>query len=483
MEYESNILKRLIKTYGVVGNPRYISEIIKEFIVQGKERFPELFTYQSDWLAHIDVFGLNPSYTVSYTGQSFYAPNTLEKPVKSAILKGNTLVNIVNNGNWAQGGPYGDLFTQNISIKKGQIYTVIGKTEESDIIDDSQSAPALRICTGTNNSGTSLLFIQQSDVVIKQTFTNNENDTIHIRFFNQRTNYKKLMIIEGDHTQEDIPYFEGMQSVKMPVLRTTGKNLFDINGDINQKFSYMVGGSGNVILGANSFRADSYSSDHHGKGVILNLKPNTTYTISGHVENFGNVNFMTGGWNPRHRIVKANGYFKTTYTPADGEVETCLSFVTFSTSSDPKAIFSNIQVEESPTPTQCEPYKSNILTVNEEVELGSVGEVKDELNLLTGQLTQRTETRAYQEGDESNSEVLTDMTNTRYKLPKEAIKTVDLTILEQYGQNVKQLMTFNGGTHFNAKSLEGSPLPSISVTVETDLVETLKVCSLEGNTM
>ena len=40
MKYESDILKRLINTYGVVGNPRYISEIIKEFIVRGKERFP-----------------------------------------------------------------------------------------------------------------------------------------------------------------------------------------------------------------------------------------------------------------------------------------------------------------------------------------------------------------------------------------------------------------------------------------------------------
>ena len=42
MKYESTILKRLIDTYGVVGNPHYISEIIKEFIIQGKERYPEL---------------------------------------------------------------------------------------------------------------------------------------------------------------------------------------------------------------------------------------------------------------------------------------------------------------------------------------------------------------------------------------------------------------------------------------------------------
>ena len=102
MKYESDILKRLINTYGVVGNPRYISEIIKEFIIQGKECYPDLFTYQSDWLAHIDEFGLNPSYTVSYTGQSIYAPNTLERPVKSAILKGSTKYRDIDTGEFLE---------------------------------------------------------------------------------------------------------------------------------------------------------------------------------------------------------------------------------------------------------------------------------------------------------------------------------------------------------------------------------------------
>ena len=95
------------------------------------------------------------------------------------------------------------------------------------------------------------------------------------------------------------------------------------------------------------------------------------------------------------------------------------------------------------------------------MELGSVGEVKDELNLLTGQLTQRTETRAYQEGDESNSEVLTDMTNTRYKLPKEAIKTVDLSDSVVY--------SYKDTTHYTCSSEDGSLVPSLSIDVPTDL--------------
>ena len=35
------------------------------------------------------------------------------------------------------------------------------------------------------------------------------------------------MILIGDYTNVDTPYFEGMQSVRMPVLTTVGKNLFD----------------------------------------------------------------------------------------------------------------------------------------------------------------------------------------------------------------------------------------------------------------
>lgn len=125
------------------------------------------------------------------------------------------------------------------------------------------------------------------------------------------------------------------------------------------------------------------------------------------------------------------------------------------------------------------PYKSNILTVNEDVELGSVGEVKDELNLLTGQLTQRTETRAYQEGDESNSEVITDMANTRYKLPKESIKTVDLSILDQDGATVEKLNTFKDITHVSCSVDEGSIYPYVEMEVATSNDEDLAAIGLK----
>ena len=213
----------------------------------------------------------------------------------------------------------------------------------------------------------------------------------------------------------------------------------------------------------------------------------------------------------------------------------------------------NIHLEVGDKATSYEPYKSNILTVNEDVTLRGISDVKDELDCLTGEVTQRigevvldgseqiavyTEnddiltsfgiSNVFEESQDINTKLISianfrficygnkhlyilnvphsligtnkDMLASerincfkkylqqnpiivQYELATPTIKTVDLTILDQNGQNAKQLMSFNGGTHFNTGSLEGSLIPSVSVTVETDLEETLKVCSLEGNTM
>ena len=80
-----------------------------------------------------------------------------------------------------------------------------------------------------------------------------------------------------------------------------------------------------------------------------------------------------------------------------------------------------------------EPYKSNILTVNEDVTLRSNGNICDELNLLTGQLTQRID---------EDGEVLS----------QEVIKTVDLSILDQNENKVSSISSFNDTTHITASS-------------------------------
>lgn len=353
MKYESNILKRLIDTYGVVGNPRYISEIIKEFIVRGKECFPNLFTYQSDWLAHIDEFGLNPTYTVSYTGQSFYAPNTLERPVKSAILKGSTKYRDIDTGEFLE------------TFEEGRNLELV-----------SVKMPVLMTYTNLFTGFTIFGYIDHGGNVV------NNNDNVLSDFI--EINTKNIAF--RSFSEDGIP------------RNSYGEFAFY---DVNKKFI-------NRKIYSNS--TDEYTTVPNGTKYVR------IWTVP------------VNGLNTKGMLIY--------------------------TKDKPSSVMTKY----------LEPYKTNILTVNEGVTLRSNGDVYDELNLLTGRLTQRID---------ENNEVLS----------QEIVKTVELTILDQNGQNVKQLMSFNGGTHFNTTSLEGSPLPVVSVSVETDLGEVLMVCSLEGNTL
>lgn len=160
-------------------------------------------------------------------------------------------------------------------------------------------------------------------------------------------------------------------SVKMPVLTTTGKNLFDIS-----KHSSLKQNTDCVIT------ATWFGSVNP---TIYNLKPNTKYTLS----------FLKYGTESSWVAVEIDGVFsnnndsnysKTFTTNSTGIVKIRIG------GNNPGNIghkITNIQLEESPTPTTYEPYKSNILTVNEPIELRGIGEIKDELNLLTGELVQR----------------------------------------------------------------------------------------------
>lgn len=580
MKYESTILKRLIDTYGVVGNPRYISEIIKEFIVRGKERFPELFTYQADWLAHIDEFGLNPSYTVSYTGQSIYAPNTLERPVKRAILSGQTLVNLLDRNSMTPSGVNytfdNGVYTINTTktwskmiftpdLVKNKKYLVMLSTSITDVIiyyRDSHNE-ATRICSGG-----------ECPFIFTNPIDNLVNVTIEFPSIVTNGTVSQPMIIEYQDGMEnwDIPYFDGMQSVKMPVLQTTGKNLFDVNLVPTSRTvdGWTLERTGNLI----HFTSDGTKSyqqyvlditDHLSNKIKLGVPYYFNSVINKNIANDADSICQL-------MITNKDGSSHFYQAPRAFTLNKEFSKIHFriiahnknETGIPSDFTVQDVQLEQDSTPTSYEPYKSNILTVNEEVELRGIGNVKDELNVVTSELTQcvgeatfkgalnegwgqfdnsaiqeQTCLFAYYGGLPSfpseNLQMICDkftiskdgysaLLNTdketihvyadkavyfrvlksklstqdvdgfkkwlsqnpftiQYQLKTESIKTVDLTILDQNGQNVKQLMSFKGGTHFNTRSSEGSTQPSVSVSVETDLEETLKMCSLDGNTM
>lgn len=538
MKYETSILKRLIDTYGVVGNPRYISEIIKEFIVRGKERFPELFTYQADWLAHIDEFGLNPTYMVSYTGQSIYAPNTLERPVKSAILKGQTLVNIKEN-----------------QVSLGQVgrqveYEIpLVKINTKYFIKYKFTSTSSWVAIGFLNNSLSWSSNRENQPLEGQFILNSGTNPCYFRIGGLAgtiTTVDYLMIIEYQEGMEnwDIPYFEGMQSVKMPVLTTTGKNLLNLSPDTLERLT--INGNTGVITGSDTRCTTKYIKATPEDDLFLK-RFNTNYKVA--VRYYHNDKFVNKGLNGGGSFIP-DGNLKVANNDYYNQIR-----LVFAKQDDsevtPQEISSQQIMLTSSKGGIFEPYRTNILMANEEVELRGIGDVQDSLDISTGEKVERigevflngSESWSYNpaaankdfgisgfslsteatpdrkwnapvlcdkmpvitslgkvgvyNGQGLNILIKSDSTNVntlkeilaknpitiQYELATESVKTVDLTILDQNGQNVKQLMSFNGGTHFNTRSSEGSPLPTVSISVETDLEETLKMCSLDGNTM
>ena len=192
----------------------------------------------------------------------------------------------------------------------------------------------------------------------------------------------KSVILEGDYTDVDIPYFTGMQSVKLPVLKTTGKNLFNFDD-----YEWKQGGLNDA---GNQGTTPSHSSFINTDKVpieklfmSLNKKAYLTCERSN-----------SGGWvqiffydKDGKTCGRCLNHGQQIYLPITINVPTNAKFFRMQLATDDLS-----SVVATYDKADCIPYtqhKSNILTVDEDVELRGIGDVKDELNLITGELTQR----------------------------------------------------------------------------------------------
>lgn len=485
-------------------------------------------------------------YTLSTESNTLY--NTTEKPIKSAILKGQTLVNIKGNEiadfkSVLPGRCINDFILN--PVKNNTQYLImydltitntvkIGILRQKNNTREVEWTDSTEYITSTNgkiilNSGTGGKFIR---------IISPEDNTHEI---------KHLTIIEYQDGMEnwDIPYFDGMQSVKMPVLTTKGKNLFSQDyqqGKWNQ-WSKRLEESSIYIT----------SKDYID---VSTIEDTVTTTISGGYK----CVLCFYGKNKEHIYIDdswGNGFIgKRTFnfkTVAGNKGEVYYIRINIKkvdeTDIKPNEIHNiGFQIEKGTTATTYEPYKSNILTVNEDVELRGVGDVKDELNLLTGEvtytlyekrLTSDIEWKIHPEwqtdelmtfgvnnvkwgtglvcnrfirGDSGSvmgttsakrsfyahsngcyiclyknelSEVSVqgfkewldnNETNIVYKLPQQSIKTVDLSVVDQDGNNT-ELSTFNDITHVTLSS-EGL-IPETELEVATKNKEVLNTMSLK----
>lgn len=151
---------------------------------------------------------------------------------------------------------------------------------------------------------------------------------------------------------------ENLQTVKMAVLKTTGKNLFDgewEQGGINQ--------STGELITSNGYRCKNKIPVVPLSQLVSNANLNLLF----YDENDLFVGYKFQTQEMTMQVPKGAVYLRF-YRSAK---------------------IDGLQVEANTVISTYEPFKSNILTVNVEVELRGIGNMKDELDLITGELTER----------------------------------------------------------------------------------------------
>lgn len=321
-------------------------------------------------------FVLDEVNTVRYEGQHITATDTIERQVKSAILKGNTLVNLQPLGQWSI---QLNKRTANLKIKPLE-YMIKPNTK---YILKLINKPSYVYGIYFEQCGQSVLGLRGDNAVVTtKDDINGLTQFIHIYsnedMVEEDISKIKILLIEYQEGMEtwDIPYFEGMQSVRIPVLKSIGKNLVDIS-QINTTNAIKVSGNTITINSPTPFNTTQLK--------LNNLVVGNTYTLS--CEKDSNIEISVRDKNGLSRIYwyKESGVLSGKFI-CDEELLLNISNRDFVNEA---RTISNIQIEQGIISTSYEHYKSNILMVNEDVTLRGIGEVKDGFNLLTGELTQR----------------------------------------------------------------------------------------------
>ena len=458
---------------------------------------------------------------LDYKGQHITATNSIEGHARSAILKGNTLVNISSLNGEITLAPASVQYIDSPFIKNDTTFT---------ISFNCSSVPTTGFIEFRQVFENTALKMENKPVVQgynRFKVITGSSEINRFRFKNDSTSetdfiFNNLMILEGDYTNVDVPYFTGMQSVKMPVLTTTGKNLI-------QQMTFKKSGDRNISNETIKVTKGVTYTLSFSSGIIntaLSLTRNNTSVPPIPTENESVVQNLIGFSN----------YSSVTFTAVETG-EFYLHFRGNVTETSESLSNSNIQLEEGSVATSYEPFKSNILTVNEEVELRGIGDVQDTLNCLTGEVTERI--GEYQITGEENWDFLPSVRRLQIQNPKfipnikcgafacdklqakqmndgslhgtvgtyyigytsdnwlRIILGEDLTSLEQGKEWLKankptiqyQLKTesiktvdlsdnhvysYKGTTHYDCSSAEGSLVPTLSVKVPTDTQLTIQ---------
>ena len=406
MKYKSELINEILETRGhETSSLHYESECVNTWIEENKGAYPKLYDYESEWLNYIVE---NPIGEFPYASLLNVMDATVENVVpynyKSAILKGQTLANLldkitvnvganqenthisINMKTTPKNGKY--IMLYNVKQPTSSYNVTLGRcTPRIDLVDGTSLYHGYEDFN-TTKGVKKWIFTANSDIKRVRFWINGNAEPILIEDF---------ILLEYQEGMEnwDIPYFEGMQSVQMPVLTTTGKNLFDKEAFYNdwkskeETYMYKETVDGEDVLKVNNMNllfADN-------KGFKISVKKGVPLTMSFKCKKAGtsdtkavfSVRFSDTGFKD---IGKCDSYewiqSSDTFTPMRDYISVCSAY-----DKDDYYYVKDIQLEYDTQLTTYEPYKSNILTVNEGVTLRGIENVQDTLDCLTGEVVER----------------------------------------------------------------------------------------------
>ena len=382
MKYQSELIKEIIDMRGHdKSSLHYESECIESWIAENKGGYPKLCDYQAEWLNYINEkpIGEFPYQTlVDVTNATI--DNVVPYAYQSAILKGDTkFINeygveqadktIFHSCYFEQGTIGGNIGS---TISKEDLTSRIRTINPLSLEIGSYSIAVItgyevyvKIINSTNNIGIRQVGFDSS---ISFNITDSSKEKVYIAFRKSGNANITTDEVERIVSFSTIPELTSLSlvSVKMPVLTTTGKNLYNPS---------------EAFIDGKSLQNVSYS---------ISVKPNQSYTFYPNGKTWVTAILYNKNDNETRILGNSATSKIVTFTPFNNEVKAILTYFSGSNNNVIDNIdFTGVQLEEGTQPTPYEPYKANILTVNEEVELRGIGEVKDELNCLTGEVTER----------------------------------------------------------------------------------------------
>ena len=182
-----------------------------------------------------------------------------------------------------------------------------------------------------------------------------------------------LEYIEGMENW-DTPYFEGLNSVVAPKFESVGKNLCPINNYETEVWEYVSGYQGFNRVIVKNIPVDELKE--YKLSYVKSMDDDVPTSIGNIAIQYSDVEVPTSGYNDHNSVYTwcqnhEGRKFAHLTIPNIGSLSGTTDY------RGKQLILSNIQIEEGSTSTTYEPYKSNILTVNEDIELRGIGDVQD----------------------------------------------------------------------------------------------------------